>query len=96
MKALTHFLRNALDELSHQFLSGGDEGFLLAQALQVVPQRTLHQLLALVQFPLLGLQSAVTVQQLLQRGCSQLLQLHLALLLGENTVIKATQGLILH
>ena len=35
---LTHSLCDALDELSHQLLSRGNEGFLLVQTLQVVPQ----------------------------------------------------------
>ncbi len=81
MKALTHSLCNALNELGYQFLSRGDEGFFLAQTLQVVPQRTLHLPLALIQLPLLGLQSTVTLKQLVQRGCSQFPQLQLALLL---------------
>lgn len=79
-EVLTHLLRDALDELSHQLLSRGDQGFLLAETLQVVPQRTLHLLLALVQFALLGLQSVVTVQQLVQGGRGQFLQLQLTLL----------------
>lgn len=37
-KASTHSLRDALNEPGHQLLSGGDEGFLLAEALQVVLQ----------------------------------------------------------
>lgn len=37
-KASTHSLHDALNEPAHQLLSGGDEGFFLAQALQVVSQ----------------------------------------------------------
>lgn len=77
---LTHFLRDALYELSHQLLSRGDQGFFLAETQQVVPQRTLHLLLAFVQLALLSLQSGVTIQQSVQGGCGQFLQLQLAVL----------------
>lgn len=80
LKALTHFLRNALNELSYQLLSRGDESLLLTQTLQVVLQRALHMLLAFVQFTLLGLQGAVSLQQLVQGGCSQFPQLQLPFL----------------
>lgn len=81
-KVLTHFLCDALYELSHQLLSRGDEGFFLAETQQVVPQRTLHLLLAFVQLPLLSLQSVVTIQQSVQGGCGQLLQLQLTVLMN--------------
>lgn len=79
-EVLTHFLRDALDELSDQLLSGGDQGFFLAETQQVVPQRTLHLLLAFVQLPLLSPQSLVAIQQFVQGGRGQLLQLQLTLL----------------
>ncbi|TNN76858.1 hypothetical protein EYF80_012911 [Liparis tanakae] len=68
VRALTHSLCDALNELGYQFLSGGNEGLLLAQTLQL---------------PLLGLQSTVTVQQLVQGGCEVLglLQMEEVLLL---------------
>ena len=78
---LTHPLRDALDELRHQLLSRGDQGLFLAQMFQVGAQGTPQLLLALPQRPLLGLQSTVALQQLVQGGRGQLTQLQLSLLL---------------
>lgn len=84
MKAFTHFLGDALNQLSDQLLARGDQGLLLAQTLQVAPQGALHLLLASMQLPLLGPQGAVTLQQLVQGRRRQLLQLQLALLLPQK------------
>lgn len=78
---LTHPVCDSLDELGHQFLSGGNEGLLLAKTLQVRRERGLQLLLALPQCPLLDHQGTVTLQQPLQGGRSQILQLQLTLLL---------------